>query len=31
MNKKVRQIVTWIILIIMVLGVAGSILAYAFR
>ena len=31
MNKKVRQIVTWIILIIMILGVAGSILAYAFR
>ncbi len=29
MSKKTRQIVTWLTLIIMVLGIAGSIIAYA--
>ncbi len=29
MNKKARQVVTWLTLIIMVLGVVGSIVAYA--
>mgnify|MGYP001863841473 CR=1 FL=1 len=29
MNKRTRKIVTWITLIIMVLGIAGGILAYA--
>ncbi len=31
MNKRVRQIVTWIILIIMVVGIVASITAYAFQ
>lgn len=31
MNKKVRQIVTWIILFIMVAGIVASITAYAFQ
>ena len=29
MNKRTRKIVTWITLIIMVLGIARGILAYA--
>ncbi len=29
MNKKVRQIVTWITLLVMVLGIIASIVAYA--
>lgn len=29
MNKKVRTIVTWITLFIMVAGIAASIVAYA--
>lgn len=31
MNKKVRQVVTWIILFIMVAGIVASITAYAFQ
>ena len=29
MNKKVRQVVAWIILIVMVLGIALTTVAYA--
>lgn len=31
MNKKVRQVVTWIILFIMVAGIVASIAVYAFQ
>ena len=31
MNKRVRQIVTWIILFIMVAGIVASIAVYAFQ
>ncbi len=30
MNKKVQKIITWIILLIMVVGIIASITAYAF-
>ncbi len=30
MNEKVRKIVAWIMLIIMVIGILGGILIYAF-
>ncbi len=31
MNKRVRQVVTWIILFIMVAGIVASIAVYAFQ
>ncbi len=31
MNKKVRKVVTWIILLVMVAGIIASITAYAFQ
>ena len=30
MNEKVRKIVAWIMLIIMVIGILGGIIIYAF-
>ena len=30
MNKKVQKIITWLILLIMVVGIIASITAYAF-
>jgi len=31
MNEKVRKVIAWIMLIIMVIGILGGILIYAFQ